>query len=133
MPAARKKKTLPALKKSCWDLLSQWVRRKDADAGGTVECYTCRGLFHWKDLHAGHFVPGRTGAVLLNEDVIRPQCVRCNIYLAGNYHAFTLRMIDDVGRSRVDELLALRHRVKKWSRVELETLQADLKARLAAL
>lgn len=126
-------KSLPSLKKSCWKLLSEWIRRKDADEDGCVRCYTCNERMQWRDAHAGHFVPGRTGSVLLNPEVIRVQCPQCNIFRGGNYHAFTLRMLDEVGRARVDELLALRHRVKKWSRVELEALQADLRARLEGL
>jgi hypothetical protein len=39
-------------------------------------------------------------------------------------------MVDELGRAKVDELLQLRHQVKKWTRGELETLQADLKAKL---
>jgi hypothetical protein len=87
----------------------------------------------WKEAHAGHFVGGRTGSVLLNPEVIRVQCPQCNIFLHGNLGPYTLRMVDELGRSRVDELLQLRHEVKKWDRNELEALQADLKAKLACL
>jgi hypothetical protein len=88
---------------------------------------------HWKEAHAGHFVGGRTGSVLLNPEVIRVQCPRCNLFLGGNYTAFTLKMIDELGRHKVDELLALRHQVKKWSRSELEACKAEYKGKLEAL
>ena len=129
----KKLKTLPALKKACWALLSEWIRRKDADEGGAVSCYCCGAIMHWKESHAGHFVGGRTGSVLLNPEVIRVCCPRCNLFLGGNYTAFTLRMIDEVGREKVDELLALRHQLKKWSREDLEAFKTEYKAKLEAL
>lgn len=121
--------SLPALKRKCWKLVSEYVRRKDA-ANGIATCYTCGYMGRWQDLQAGHFVPGRSGAVLLNLEAIRVQCPRCNIWKSGNYQVFTLRMLDEVGRAKVDELLALRYTAKKWSRSELEALQADLTAKL---
>jgi hypothetical protein len=128
-----KKQTLPKLKKECWKLFSEWVRRKDADETGTVECYTCRKPIHWKEAHAGHFVPGRTGSVLLNPAIVRPQCVQCNIFLCGNYSAYTLRMLDEVGREKVQEYLALKHVAKKWTRAELEGIRYHYRAELEKL
>jgi hypothetical protein len=84
-------------------------------------------------MHAGHFIPGRTGAVLLEPEVIRVQCPQCNIFLHGNLGPFTVRMIDEVGREKVDELLTLRHQVKKWTRGELEDFAAQYREALKAL
>jgi hypothetical protein len=83
--------------------------------------------------HAGHFVPGRTGAVLLHPDIVKTQCPRCNIFLGGNYHAYTLRMLDELGRERVDDLLALKHKTHKWTRAELEGILQHYKEQLKLL
>lgn len=127
----KKKPTLRNLKAKCWKLFSEYIRRKDADEGGTVHCYTCRRPIFWKEAHAGHFVPGRTNAVLFNEDVVRPQCVGCNIFRGGAYHDYTLRMLDEVGREKVDELLALKHKTVKFTRADIEELIASYKEKLA--
>ena len=111
--------SIAALKKRCWKLLSEYVRRRAAGPDGWARCYTCGNERHWKLMDAGHFVPGRTGSVLLNEEVLRVQCKECNLWRGGNYHAYTLRMIDEVGREKVEELLALKHKVRKWTREEL--------------
>lgn len=128
-----KKLTLPQLKKKCWTVFSEWVRRKNADSNGTVECYTCRGKYFWREVDAGHFVPGRTGSVLLHPDIVKPQCKRCNIFLRGNYHAYTLRMIDDYGREQVDQWLTLKNKVHKWTRAELEDILEHYTAQLKVL
>lgn len=133
MKKRKKAPSLPALKRKAWDLLSKCVRLEAADEGGTLSCYCCDALIFWKDAQAAHFVPGRTGSVLLNPEVIRPCCLRCNVLLGGNYQVFTLRMIDEVGREKVEELIALKNKVVKWNRWELMMFIEDYKARLNAL
>lgn len=129
----KKQKTLRQLKDACWKVFSEYIRRSHADEGGTVECYTCGNLMYWKEAHAGHFVSGRTNAVLFDERIVKPQCPRCNIFLGGNYAAYTLRMLDSVGRTQVDELLALKHQTVKFTRSDLEEKIAYYKAKLEAM
>ena len=129
----RKKRSLPGLKKDAWELLSEWIRRKDADEGGTVACYTCGKLLHWKEAHAAHFVGGRTGSVLLDPRILRVGCYRCNVLLHGNYHQFTLKMIDEVGREKTEEYLSLKNQTKKWDRSDLEGFIKEYKQRLEGL
>ena len=84
----KKKKPAPSLgllKRKAWKLLSEWVRRKDADEGGTTNCFTCGAYLHWKyDAQAGHAIGGRRNAVLLDAEIIRPQCFACNAKHIGN-------------------------------------------------
>jgi hypothetical protein len=122
-----------ALKERCWKVFSEYVRRKDADAGGTNYCFTCGSPKFWKELHAGHFVGGRTNAVLFNEEIVKPQCLVCNVFLNGNYGRYTLKMVDQHGREKVEEFLALKHQVRKYTRAELEDLIESYKGKLAGL
>jgi hypothetical protein len=129
----KKQKTLRQLKEQCWKLFSEWIRRSHADEGGTVECFTCGTLMFWKDSHAGHFVGGRTNAVLFDERIVKPQCPRCNLYLGGSYAAYTLRMLDEVGREKVDELMALKSQTLKFTRCDLEEKIEMYKRKLETL
>ena len=80
-----KKPTLSSLKKKAWTLLSEYVRRKDADEGGTTQCFTCGKYIHWKyEAQAGHAIGGRRNAVLFDLEIIRPQCFACNAKHIGN-------------------------------------------------
>ena len=129
----RRNPTLRSLKNKCWRVFSEYVRRKDADAGGTAYCFTCGAPKFWKELHAGHFVGGRTNSVLFNEDIVKPQCLTCNVFKNGNYGPYTLKMIDQYGRAKVEEFLSLRHQVKKYTLADLEELIQAYKLKLAAL
>jgi hypothetical protein len=127
------KPTTKSLKNKCWKLFSEWVRRRDADEGGTVYCVTCRIPIFWKEAHAGHFVPGRTNAVLFHPEITNPQCPVCNLWRGGNYQAYTLYMLDKYGRAKVDEFLALRRQVKKFTRADLEGLIEEYKNKLTEM
>jgi hypothetical protein len=128
-----KRPTLKSLKNKCWKVFSEWIRRKDADEGGTVRCVTCRRLMYWKESQAGHFIGGRTGAVLFHEEIVHPQCVQCNVFLKGNYQAYTLYMVDKYGREKVDEFLQLKHQVRKYTTSELEEMIGKYKQKLSEL
>jgi len=129
----KKKPTLKSLKNRAWKTFSEWVRRRDADEGGTVYCVTCRAPLYWKEAHAGHFVPGRGNAVLFHPDITNPQCPVCNLWRGGNYQAYTLYMLDKYGRDKVEQLLALRREVKKYTRSDYEELIEHYQQKLEAL
>jgi hypothetical protein len=129
----KKQPSLKSLKNRAWKLMSEWVRRKDADEGGTTRCVTCRTPIYWKEAQAGHFVSGRTNAVLFHPDLVHVQCVGCNIFRGGNYAAYTLYMLDLYGREKVEEFLSLRRKAVKLTRQDLEQLIEDFKAKLSTL
>lgn len=129
----KKKTSLRILKAKCWRLFSEYIRKRGADEGGTNTCITCGIPKFWKELHAGHFVSGRTNAVLFDERITWPQCPRCNLWLGGNYAKYTLKMLDMYGREKVDELLDLKHKTVKYSRADVESLILDFKQKLGAL
>lgn len=129
----KRKQTLRSLKNKCWRVFSEYIRRKDADEGGTNYCFTCGEPKFWKELHAGHFVGGRTNAVLFNEEIVKPQCVMCNIFLSGNYGPYTLKMLDLHGREKVEEFMALKKKVVKYTRPDIEELIALYSSKLEAM
>jgi hypothetical protein len=128
-----KAKSLRTLKAKAWALFSEWVRRKDADEGGTVACYTCGKLMFWKEAHAGHAIPGRHNAVLLDEDIVRPQCPRDNIFMGGRYEIFTAKLIRENGLEWFENKLAGARQVVKYTRSDLEDLIQIYRRKLASL
>jgi hypothetical protein len=129
----KKKPTLKSLKNKCWRIFSEYIRRKEADEGGTNYCFTCGQPKFWKELQAGHFIGGRTNSVLFNEEIVKPQCLMCNVFLRGNYGKYTLRMLDLHGREKVDEFMSLKHHVKKYTQSDLEALITEYKNKIQEL
>lgn len=131
---AKKKPTLSALKKRCWKLVSEFVRRKDADEGGTTNCYTCGTYLHWKyDAQAGHAIPGRTNAVLLDTEILRPQCYACNCHRKGMHHIFATKLIKEHGMEWWEKKLEGARQVVKYTRSDLEDLIKSYKEKLETL
>jgi hypothetical protein len=129
----KKLPSLKTLKNRAWKLMSEWVRRRDADEGGTTSCVTCRAPIFWKEAQAGHFVGGRTNAVLFHPDLVHVQCVACNVFRGGNYAAYTLFMLDLYGREKVEEFLSLKHKTVKLTRTDLEEIIEKYKTKLKEL
>lgn len=130
---ARKAPTVAKLKKQAWKLLSELVRRNNADGSGWCHCYTCSQSGPWKIMQAGHAIPGRTGAVLLDEEIIRPQCVQCNIWGRGMHYIFSTKLIQENGMEWWERKLLGVHQIAKWSRSDLQSKIEDYKERLAKL
>jgi hypothetical protein len=128
-----KKVTLRSLKNKGWKLFSQWIRRKDADEGGTVECFTCGKRMHWSEAHAGHALPGRHNAVLLDPEIVRVQCPVCNIWKGGNYPVFTAKLIREKGLEWFEGKLEGAKRIVKYTRSDYEEMIQEFKQKLEAL
>lgn len=130
----KKKPTLSGLKKKAWKIVSEFVRRKDADEGGTTVCFTCGAYLHWKyDAQAGHAIPGRHNAVLLDTEIIRPQCYACNCHRRGMHHIFATKLIQEHGMAWWESKLEQARQVVKYTRSDLEDLIESYKKKLEAL
>jgi hypothetical protein len=127
----RKKSTAKA---SAWRYCSQYIRRKAADGSGMVKCVTCGDFHHWKEMDAGHFISkARGSSIYFVEENIHPQCVRCNRFLEGNKHLFTLYMLDMYGREKIEELEQLARRTESWRLSDYEEIEDYYRERCGEL
>ena len=126
----KKQKSLRLLKAKCWKVISEYVRRLGADEGGTNDCYTCGKLAHWKELHAGHAIPGRHNAVLFDVEILRPQCPVCNLWKDGMGHVFSTKLIKENGMEWWDKKLEGASRIVKYTKGDIEQMIQDYKAKL---
>ena len=113
---ARKRLSLPSLKKKAWKCFSNYIRFRAADQQGYASCVTCGARDKWKNLHAGHFLHGHSKPTFLVPENVAPQCIKCNHFLSGNLIAYYEYMIRKYGQAKIDELKALSHKVEKPSR-----------------
>ena len=104
--AQKSKKTL---KKEAWSAFSAFIRTRDClrfsglpDEG---MCVTCKREYPYKKLQAGHFIGGRTNAVLFDERIVYSQCYGCNVGKSGNYLDYFYFMEEEIGRPAIDALV----------------------------
>ena len=99
------KTTTTAAKKRAWDRFSQWIRVKKGIETTKYPflgiCVTCYKQFHIRALQAGHMIPGRSNAVLFKEELVNPQCVKCNEGLHGRHSRYRKVMVLKYSEAKV--------------------------------
>ena len=101
-----KKVSISKLKKKAWDMFSLYIRTK-YDHEGDLLCYTCGKQGTIKTMQAGHGIAGRNNAVLFEEDLVRPQCVGCNLFGGGKYAIFMDKLIKEYGENKFANLVRM--------------------------
>lgn len=110
-----RKVSLTKTKAAAWKAFSLWVRMEAADFDGYARCITCMAKKHYKELQAGHFIPGRNNAVLFSEEGVHPQCYGCNIGKGGNWPSYYEWMKKMYGLEVIDELIRKSHETVKYT------------------
>lgn len=120
-------------KKAAWSAFSKYIRMKASDNVGGVNCYTCGKNVFWTLIQAGHAIGGRNNAILFNEDLVRPQCVGCNVFGRGKYAIFTRKLIDELSLARYDELITESQKVIQFKMQDYIDIETKYKKKLEEL
>lgn len=124
----RKKNSVSKMKQKAWSTFSLWVRLSAADYDGYVRCITCGVKKHYKEMQAGHFIPGRLNAVLFSEEGVHPQCYGCNIGKGGNWPSYYEWMKGMYGLEIIDQLIFQSRQVVKYTISDYEELAKKYQA-----
>ncbi len=76
-------------------------------------CVTCGKAFPFKELQAGHFIPGRYNGILFEEDGVHAQCRGCNILGRGRLSEYQRYMLESYGQEVIDDLYDKSRRPRK--------------------
>lgn len=123
-----KRLSVGKLKKRAWIEFSVYIRTRDADEEGMVQCCTCDSVKHWKQMQAGHFISGRLNSNLFDERGCHAQCSKCNVIRGGNGPKYYQFMRDAYGEDVINELLRQNDQTHKWIPGELESIWQKYKA-----
>ncbi len=128
--AKKKKKGVKYWKKKAWNEFSKWVRLRDAikttRTKDTLLCCTCNKpypAFGIGCAQAGHFIPGRSHALLFREQGVHGQCYNCNHTLKGNWVEYEKFMLKRYGQKVVDEEKAAKYENFKYIAIDLEEIR----------
>ena len=129
MPKTAKKPTRSKLVKKLDTVFSQYIRLSNADNSGYCICVTCNKKFHWKEIQAGHFMSRKHYSIRWDERNVKPQCVACNVYRAGEQYKYSLYLGNNLSKTLLEESRELR----KFTNIELEEMIADYSERVKKL
>lgn len=85
-------------------LASLYVRQSYANTDGLVGCFTCNGVYPWKKIQNGHYVPRGHKYTRWELDNMRPQCFLCNCRMYGQAFIFRENLVEELGEKRVKEV-----------------------------
>lgn len=84
---------------------SRYLRLMYSNPKGFVMCYTCGDIHYWKEIQNWHFCTRANYKYRWSENNCRPQCVKCNIFLNGNYKIYTIKMIEEYGTIKIEAMI----------------------------
>ena len=115
------KNTISKLKKELDKWFSLYIRLREANEYGMVQCFTCGIVRGYKDgMQNGHFQSRKHMATRFDEENCQVQCIKCNIFDSGQQYLFSLRLDEKYGAGTSEELEYLARTIHKVSRVEYE-------------
>jgi hypothetical protein len=137
IPKKKKKASKKTIKARAWYTFSQFIRTRDClKTTGTLErgrCITCGEEFSFKNLQAGHFIPGRHNANLFSEKGTHAQCRSCNLWGNGKPLEYRKSIIKLYGEG-YDEVLEQEAReIKKYSISDLINIAECYKMKVEEL
>jgi hypothetical protein len=113
-------KTISKLKKELDKWFSLYIRLRDATDEGLVQCFTSGRVYHYKQIHAGHFISRRCLATRWCEVNVQPQSAADNLFGQGEQYKFGLRLDSKYGEGTAEELELKSRQTVKLSRVDYE-------------
>mgnify|MGYP003654490611 FL=1 len=119
-----KKPTVTVLKKKLDTVFSRYIRLKDANPAGYVDCYTCGVTKLWeKDgMQAGHFMSRKHTITRWDERNVKPQCYTCNCHYYGRQYLFGINLDIEYGEGTSQELLITSKQAQKNNANDLQDL-----------
>ncbi len=131
------KKTISASKNKAWREFSRFIRIRDciATTGDTDNgiCCTCSKLIPFKQSQAGHFIAGRTNALLFDEDIVHLQCYACNVCNHGEQLEYYYYMKRHYSEEQILEMRKLRYQTVKYTADDLNKIADEYKKKTEEL
>lgn len=133
------RENIPALTRKLDKIVSEYIRLRDTDKKGYGKCCTCDNILHWKESHCCHFIGRGNKKYRWDEQNLKMWCPACNTYHQQMHQQkFTLLLIDEIGKKKVEEMLndtwihkvwkiELKQKIDFWQvKLESERLKKEL-------
>lgn len=129
----RKLKNRKTAKKSADRWFSKFIRLRDSDSNGLIQCITCGKVTHWKRAHAGHFMSRRFESTRYDEKNVASQCVSCNTFGQGQQFKFGQWIDKTYGKGTAEKLEIKSKQLCKRKKFDYEVLSDTYKKKVKEL
>jgi len=131
MPAKKRKRTIPQIKKTVQTKFNRFIRGRDS-SNGFFKCISCGEYYPVEKMNAGHYfsVRGNDG-LRFNEYNVHGECSRCNLFDHSHLIWYGINLKERIGEIRYNALIEharyLKKNPKKWTMDELDKLNEKYK------
>ncbi|RUA15245.1 MAG: recombinase, partial [Flavobacteriia bacterium] len=81
------------MKKELDKWFSLFIRLREANEYGMVQCFTCGKVAHYKDgMQNGHFQSRKHMSTRFDEENCQVQCIKCNMFSQGEQFKFGIHL-----------------------------------------
>ena len=108
------------LKKELDKWFSLYIRLRDCNEYGMVQCFTSGKVYHYKKIHAGHFMSRKHLSTRWCEINVQPQSPADNLFGQGQQYQFGLNLDAKYGEGTAEEMQYKSRSIYKMSRVDYE-------------
>ena len=115
-------KPISKLKKELDKYFSLYIRLKNATDEGLVQCFTSGRVYHYKSIHAGHFMSRKHLSTRWCETNVQPQSAADNLFGQGEQFKFGINLDAKYGEGTAEELQLKARQIQKFSRVDYEEM-----------
>lgn len=115
------------------NIFSEYIRLRDADENGIVECITCSDKHHWTKVDCGHYVLRGNYSTRWSLHNGNGQCRLCNSTHDGRQEDHGAAIDIKYGHGTADKLQKLGRERVHFSEHELESMYQELKKEVKAL
>ena len=113
-------KTISKLKKELDKWFSLFIRLREATAEGSVQCFTSGRVYHYKNIHAGHFMSRKCLSTRFCEVNVQPQSAADNLFGQGKQYQFGKELDLKYGEGTAERLQQKSKQIEKFSRIDYE-------------
>ena len=119
-------KSKPELEKELDKWFSRFIRLRDSDENGFLQCCTCERPFYWKAVDCGHYSK-RNKAHRFNEKNCNGQCRYCNDALKGEADKHAAYIDKKHGEGTAEFLRGTENKLRELNRFEYIELVKEYK------
>src|SRR3990167_7549683 len=98
-------------------IFSRFIRERD-----NWTCFTCGAKAPEVVIQCGHFISRAHNSTRYDPENCVAQCVKCNIFLAGNHGEFAIRLMEKLGQEGFRALVEKSRQTKQFTPHELKKI-----------
>ena len=126
----RTKSPLVQMKARIDRLMSQYIRAKNIEEDGLIQCATCETRDTYKNMQCGHFMSRRYMNTRWAYNNMLPQCKACNMFNQGRQWLMGREIDKRYGNGTAQRMHLQSRETKRWTLRELNALHNELERKV---